>query len=195
MPTTVSPRRTGAGLNPTIAEARLPRAWHLAMFGREEDAQAEIETALRLNPECGRSIKKQPGSLSTRQARRRRPGTSKRPLRSPKTTPQPGHAVGSISGARRLGTSARLRRKVIEPVEAALSRNPDNGAALPTGPRALPRSVIRNARANGSIEPCCSTLTTCTCATTWPGRCSASSTTRSAPFGCSSRRLSMAATP
>ena len=38
-------------LDPTIAEAHLPRAWHQAMLGRNDEAQAEIEMALRLNPD------------------------------------------------------------------------------------------------------------------------------------------------
>ena len=37
-------------LDPTIAEAHLPRAWHLAMLGRKKEAQAEVEMALQLNP-------------------------------------------------------------------------------------------------------------------------------------------------
>jgi adenylate cyclase len=38
-------------LDATVAEARLPRAWHLALRGRIEEADIEIETALRLNPD------------------------------------------------------------------------------------------------------------------------------------------------
>ena len=54
-------------LDPTIAEARLPRAWHLAMFGRQQDAQAEIETALRLNPESW-EVNKEAARVFYRQA-------------------------------------------------------------------------------------------------------------------------------
>ena len=38
-------------LDPRIAEAHLPRAWHFAMLGNDEAAQSEIETALRLDPD------------------------------------------------------------------------------------------------------------------------------------------------
>ena len=39
-------------LDPNIAEAHLPKAWHLALHGRIEEADTEIATALRLNPDC-----------------------------------------------------------------------------------------------------------------------------------------------
>ena len=55
-------------LDPTIAEAHLPRAWHLAMFGRKEEAQAEIETALRLNPESW-EVNKEAARVFYRQGR------------------------------------------------------------------------------------------------------------------------------
>ncbi len=39
-------------LDPTIGEAHLPRAWHFALRNLHDEAETEIETALRLNPEC-----------------------------------------------------------------------------------------------------------------------------------------------
>ena len=92
-------------LDPTIAEAHLPRAWHLAMLGRDKEAHAEIEMALQLNPEF---VGGQQGSgarlLSPRPAGGR-DGLSRKGDRACRNGfPQPRHAFGPVSGARRTRT-------------------------------------------------------------------------------------------
>ena len=89
-------------LDPSIAEAHLPRAWHLAMLGRDQDSQVEIETALRLNPEfmggeqgSGASI------LSAGQAGQGSAASRKGDGACRRRFPQPRDAIGLILGNRR----------------------------------------------------------------------------------------------
>jgi adenylate cyclase len=121
-------------LDPTIAEARLPRAWHLAMFGRQEDAQAEIETALRLNPESW-EVNKEAARVFYRQGRLKE--ATRFLEKATALSESDYHSRGMLSALYLAqGDLERARacaERVIEPVEAALSRNPDNGAALAYG--------------------------------------------------------------
>ncbi len=121
-------------LNPGIAEAYLPRAWHLAMLGRQDEAQAEIETALRLNPDSWEA-NKEAARIFYRQGR-----LNKAALHLEKATALAEgdfHSRGMLSAlylAR--GDVDRAREcaaKVIHQVEGALARDPDNGAALAYG--------------------------------------------------------------
>ena len=121
-------------LDPTIAEAHLPRAWHEAMLGRNEQAETEIETALRLNPDSWEA-NKEAARVYYRQGKLE-PAT--RYLeRATELAETDFHSRGMLSAlylAR--GDVARAREcaaKMIDHVESALARDPDNGAALAYG--------------------------------------------------------------
>lgn len=121
-------------LNPTIAEAHLPRAWHLAMLGRDKEAHSEIEMALQLNPESW-EVNKEAARVLYRQGKM---DDATRALeKATRLAESDFHsrgmlsalylAQGNVAGARACAA------KLIGPVEAALVRNPDNGAALAYG--------------------------------------------------------------
>ena len=121
-------------LNPTIAEAHLPRAWHLAMLSRDKEAHSEIEMALQLNPESW-EVNKEAARILYRQGRL---ADATRHLEKATLLAESDfHSCGMLSAlylARGDIESARTcAAKVISPVEAALVRNPDNGAALAYG--------------------------------------------------------------
>jgi len=121
-------------LNPTIAEAHLPRAWHLAMLGRDKEAHSEIEMALQLNPESW-EVNKEAARVYYRQGRiedatrflEKATALAETDFHSRGMLSALYLAQGNMEGAR--GCAAKL----IDQVEAALSRNPDNGAALAYG--------------------------------------------------------------
>ena len=121
-------------LNPTIAEAHLPRAGHLAMLSRDREAQAEIEMALQLNPESW-EVNKEAARVYYRQGRLE--DATRYLEKATSLAESDFHSRGMLSAlylAQGDIESARAcAAKVIEQVEAALSRNPDNGAALAYG--------------------------------------------------------------
>jgi len=121
-------------LNPTIAEAHLPRAWHLAMRGRNREAQAEIEMALQLNPESW-EVNKEAARVYYRQGRLE--DATRYLEKATSLAESDFHSRGMLSAlylARGDKDAARAcAAKVIEQVETALARNPDNGAALAYG--------------------------------------------------------------
>ena len=121
-------------LDPSIAEAHLPRAWHLAMRGDQKEAQTEIETALRLNPESWEA-NKEAARVYYRQGRF---DDATRHLEKATALAEGDfHSRGMLSAAYLaqgdLRRAQQCARKVIVQVEAALARNPDNGAALAYG--------------------------------------------------------------
>jgi adenylate cyclase len=121
-------------LDPTIAEAHLPRAWHFAMFDRQQEAQTEIETALRLNPDSWEA-NKEAARVYYRQGKL---DEATRYLEKAADLAESDfHSRGMLSAAYLAqGDLARARAcasKVIEQVEGALARDPDNGAALAYG--------------------------------------------------------------
>jgi adenylate cyclase len=121
-------------LNPTIAEAHLPRAWHLAMLGRDKEAHAEIEMALQLNPESW-EVNKEAARVFYRQGRLDEAIRYLEKATSLADTDF--HSRGMLSALYlAMGDLERGRdcaAKVIKQVEGALVRNPDNGAALAYG--------------------------------------------------------------
>ena len=130
-------------LDPGIAEAHLPRAWHLAMLGRDEEAGAELETALRSNPDSWEA-NKEAARIYYRQGKL---DLAVRHLeRATELAETDFHSRGMLSAlylAR--GEMERARAcaaKMIEHVEGALARDPDNGAALAYG--ALSFAAIGN---------------------------------------------------
>jgi adenylate cyclase len=125
-------------LNSEIAEAHLPRAWHLAMQGRDEDARSEIETALRLNPDSWES-NKEAARIFYRQGKLEE--ATRHLERATELAETDFHSRGMLSAlylAR--GQTDRARdcaAKLMEHVQAALVRDPDNGAALAYGALSL----------------------------------------------------------
>ena len=123
-------------LDPTIAEAHLPRAWHLAMPGEtDEAAGGDRDRAAAQSRIHGRRTRKRRGSTIGRASWPRRRAASRKGDRAcRRRLPQPRDAIGLISGNRaKLSGRGNAPRKVIEQVEAALARDPDNGAALAFG--------------------------------------------------------------
>jgi adenylate cyclase len=121
-------------LNPTIAEAHLPRAWHLAMLGCKKEAHSEIEMALQLNPESW-EVNKEAARVLYRQGRLA--DATRHLEKATQLAESDFHSRGMLSALYLAqGDIERARAcaaKVIGPVEAALVRNPDNGAALAYG--------------------------------------------------------------
>jgi adenylate cyclase len=130
-------------LNSAIAEAHLPRAWDLAMRGRDEDARLEIETALRLNPDSW-EVNKEAARIFYRQGKLEE--ATRHLERATELAETDFHSRGMLSAlylAR--GETERARdcaAKLTEHVQAALVRDPDNGAALAYG--ALSFAAIGN---------------------------------------------------
>jgi len=121
-------------LNPTIAEAHLPRAWHLAMLSRDKEAEAEIEMALKLNPDSW-EVNKEAARIYYRQHRLEDATCYLEKASALAETDF--HSRGMLSAlylARgNLEAARACAANVIEQVQAALARNPDNGAALAYG--------------------------------------------------------------
>ena len=121
-------------IDPNIAEAHLPRAWQQAMRGDPGQARAEVETALRLNPESW-EVNKEAARILYRQ------GELEEAIRllEKATDLADGdfHSWGMLSASYLAhGDMERARvagQKVLEHVEDVLARDPDNGAALAFG--------------------------------------------------------------
>jgi adenylate cyclase len=118
-------------LDPTIAEAHLPKAWHLALHGRLEEADAEIATALRLDPDCWEANKE-----AARILYRRGNLDEAVALLSKATSLADSdfHSLGMLTACYLAkGDMERVRQcaeKMTALVEPVLARDPDNGAAL-----------------------------------------------------------------
>ena len=121
-------------LNPTIAEAHLPRAWHLAMLGRKKEAQSEVEMALQLDPESW-EVNKEAARIYYRQGRLEDATVYLEKASALAETDF--HSRGMLSALYlaqgRIEDARACAAGVIKQVEGALSRNPDNGAALAYG--------------------------------------------------------------
>jgi adenylate cyclase len=121
-------------LDPSIAEAHLPRAWHLAMLGRHDQAEAEIETALRLNPESWEA-NKEAARVYYRQGRlhEARQLLEKATVLAESDFHSRGMLSATYLAEGDVQRAQECAKKVITQVEGALARNPDNGAALAYG--------------------------------------------------------------
>jgi adenylate cyclase len=121
-------------LDATIAEAHLPRAWHFAMLGGHEEAEAELETALRLNPHSWEANKEAARVFY-------RHGKLDRAVhhleKATELDDSDFHSRGMLSAlylARGDREHAReCAARMINHVQSALARDPDNGAALAYG--------------------------------------------------------------
>ena len=118
-------------LDPTIAEAHLPKAWHLSLHGRQAEADTEIETALRLNPDCWEA-NKEAARIRYRQGKLDQ--AIELLERAIQLAESDFHSLGMLTGAYLArGDMDRVRdcaRKMTGLVEPVLARDPDNGAAL-----------------------------------------------------------------
>jgi adenylate cyclase len=130
-------------LDPSIAEAHLPRAWHFVMLGRNEEARGEIGSALELNSDSW-EVNKEAARIFYRLGEIE---VAARHLeRATELAETDFHSRGMLSALYLaqgdLDRARQCASKMIEHVEAALSRDPDNGAALAYG--ALSFAAIGN---------------------------------------------------
>ena len=121
-------------LDPTIAEAHLPRAWYHAVRGQDEEANSELEIALRLSPDSW-EVNKEAARILYRQKRiddaiallRKSTEVMESDFSGWGMLAASYLALGDLAGVQ------YCAMKVIEQVEAVLARDPDNGAALAFG--------------------------------------------------------------
>jgi len=121
-------------LDPTIAEARLPRAWHYCVRGQDEEANAELAIALRAGPDSW-EVNKEAARIVYRQ---NKIPEAIRLLEKATELMESDFsgwgmlaasylAVGNVPGVQ------HCAKKVSEQVEEVLARDPDNGSALAFG--------------------------------------------------------------
>ena len=118
-------------LDPDIAEAHLPKAWHLALHGRIEEADTEIATSLRLNPDCWEA-NKEAARIHYRQGRM---DDAIRLLEhATELAESDFHSLGMLTACYLAkGDLDRVRdhaAKMAPLIQQVLLRDPDNGAAL-----------------------------------------------------------------
>ena len=125
-------------LDPGIAEAYLPIAWHFAEHACHDQANAQVATALRLNPQSW-EVNKEAARLFYRQGRLQDAAFHLEKATQVMEADFHGlgmlfayyHAQGDIDG------EERSARRVIRQVEKVLAADPDNGAALAFGASCL----------------------------------------------------------
>lgn len=121
-------------LDNTIAEAHLPRAWSMAMAGRDQEAAQEVEIALRLNPESWEA-NKEAARIYYRQGKLDE--ATRRLEKATALADSDFHSRGMLSALYLANGDVERARdcaaRMIDHVEAALARDPDNGAALAYG--------------------------------------------------------------
>lgn len=118
-------------LDPTIAEAHLPLAWHLMLRNRHEEAETEIQTALVLNPDCWEA-NKEGARIFYRQGR-----IDEAILlleKAMELAESDFHTMGMLTASYvRRGDADSVRRcadRLVGLVDEVLSHDPNNGAAL-----------------------------------------------------------------
>lgn len=130
----VAAAERAASLDSTIAEAHLPSAWRLQMLGRSKEATSEIEVALRLDPDCW-EVNKEAGRIVFRQGKLER--ATKLLERATALMESDFHGWGMLSACYlaqgRMDGVQKCAKTIMQQVEAALGRDPDNGAALAFG--------------------------------------------------------------
>ena len=118
-------------LDPTIAEARMPLAWHLALRGRHEEAETEIHTALKLNPDCWEA-NKEAARILYRQGRLEE--AIQLLERACALAESDFHSLGMLTASYLgCGEMDRVREcadRLVVLVGKVLERAPDNGAAI-----------------------------------------------------------------
>jgi adenylate cyclase len=118
-------------LDPSIAEAYLPKAWHLALRGQQAEADAEIEAALQLNPDCWEANKE---AARIRYRQGKLDDTIRLLERATELAESDFHSLGMLTAAYLArGDLERVREcaeKMVPLVQPVLEHDPDNGAAL-----------------------------------------------------------------
>jgi adenylate cyclase len=122
------------GLDPNIAEARLPIAWCLRAEGHVEEANREVAAALELSPESW-EVNKEAARLFYRQ---RRIDKAIHHLSTATALVEADfHGWGMLAACHtaegNLDKVQTCATKIAEQVEKVLTRDPDNGAALAFG--------------------------------------------------------------
>ena len=121
-------------LDPTIAEAHLPKAWHLAERGLQEEANAEIAIALRLSPNSW-EVNKESARLFYRQ--RRLEDAARHLERATELMETDFHGLGMLfayyNAQDDRDGAERTAERIIKQVENVVEQDPDNGAALAFG--------------------------------------------------------------
>jgi len=121
-------------LDPNIAEAHLPNAWRLAEQGRHEEANAELAIALELGPDSW-EVNKEAARIYYRQ--RRLEEAARHLEKATQVMEADYHGLGMLFAyyysKGDIDSAKRTARRAVEQSEKALSRDPDNGAALAFG--------------------------------------------------------------
>lgn len=121
-------------LDPNIAEARLPKAWRLAVRGRRDDANAELAIALRIGADSW-EVNREAGRLFYRQ--RRMEDAARCFRKATELAEGDFQSWGMLAACyTALGNAAQLNRcaaKIVERIENVLALDPNNGAALALG--------------------------------------------------------------
>ena len=121
-------------LDPNIAEAHLPQAWRLAEQGRHDEANAELEIALELAPDSW-EVNKEAARLHYRQ--RRLEEAARYLEKATQVMEADYHGLGMLFAyyysKGDIGLAQKTAVRAVEQCEKALSRDPDNGAALAFG--------------------------------------------------------------
>src|SRR5262249_4560043 len=130
----VAAAQRALALDPSIAEAHLPRAWQLGLGGRIDECNAELDLALRLDPDSW-EVNKEAARLYFRQGRAR---DAARLLEHAVTLAETDyHSWGMLAGCyNEFHDQAGIKRcaeMLVGKVQGALARNPQNGAALAFG--------------------------------------------------------------
>ena len=141
-------------LDPNIAEAHLPKAWRLAEEGRHDEANRELATALEMNPDSW-EVNKETARLYYRQ--RRLDEAARHLEKATQVMEADYHGLGMLFAyyysQGDIESAKRTAKKAVEQCEKALSRDPDNGAALAFGAMSL--ACLGNLdRAREWIERC-----------------------------------------
>ena len=121
-------------LNSAIAEAHLPKAWHLAEQGLMDDANAEVAIALQLGPESW-EVNKESARLFYRQGRLEE--AARHLQKATDLMESDFHGLGMLfayyNAQDDMGGAVRTAQRIIEQVESVIVHDPDNGAALAFG--------------------------------------------------------------
>jgi adenylate cyclase len=112
----------------------LPRAWRFSVLGRDEEANSELEIALRLSPDSW-EVNKEAARIVYRQ--QKIPEAIRLLRKATEVMESDFSGWGMLAASYvALGDLPRVQhcaKKIIEQVEDVLSRDPDNGAALAFG--------------------------------------------------------------
>ena len=143
-------------LDANLAEAHAVKARILSQYGRHDEASAELDIALRLDPESY-EVNKSAAYLRVRQ---QPPGGSHSLLREGDGAHGDrrqfaGMLMTCYSASATSRTCARVAQLTLDRAEAILAQDANNGAAMGYGVTALVAlGEVGSAPRNGSTAPC-----------------------------------------